>query len=424
MADLLTTTSGAGLGGALTTGGGLSTSAVPAPTTAVTPGSQSSGSMMIGSAPPSVSTVKQTQTAAPSFYTDYLQSLANLGAQGVTGGGVAGLSGLQQQAYANAPTVAGAQDPYLAQASNLIKSSTQTAPTNVNAYMNPYTQNVVNEIGRLGQQQISESLAPQATAGAVGSGQFGSQRGAQVLGQTIRDANKNILGRQAEALQTGYQNAMTASQADMQRQLLGAQASGQLGSTASQTGIAGLGALSQLGAQQQAQEQAQLNYPMTAATQMSQLLKGYTMPTSATESYQGPMAGLSYSPAPLAQIAALLSASGTPLGKSATENLGNLVGKVTGSLGKLGGSAVQAIQSAITSGGTKEIPNSGFYDSSDPAYGWQFYDNGVSISPNGDYYQGNELVYSPTFYEDASNTGIDNWSDWFGGTGDYGNYGE
>lgn len=424
MADLTTTTSGAGLGGALTTGGGLATSAVPAPTTTVTPGGQPSGSMMIGSAPPSVNTVKSAQTAAPTFYTDYLQSLANLGAQGVTSGGVAGLSGLQQQAYAKAPTVAGVQDPYLSQASNLLASSAQTAPSQVGAYMSPYTSSVVDEIGRLGQQQIRENLAPQATAGAVGSGQFGSQRGAQVLGQTIRDAQKNILGQQASALQSGYQNALTASQADLQRQLLAGQASGQLGSTASQTGIAGLGALSQLGAQQQAQEQAQLNYPMTAATQMSQLLKGYTMPTATTETYQGPMAGLSYSPAPLAQIAALLAASGTPLGTAATTNLGNLIGKVTGSLGKLGGSAVQAIQNAISSGETKPINNPGANDPNDPAYKWQYFDNGISISPNGDYYQGNELIYSPTFYADTSNTGIDNWGDWFSGTGDYGYYGE
>jgi len=79
--------------------------------------------------------------------------------------------------------------------------------------MNPYTKNVVCSLGQLGQQNIQQNLAPGATAGAVGSGQFGSQRGAQVLGQTLRCANNAILAQQNSALQSGYNSALCAAKA-------------------------------------------------------------------------------------------------------------------------------------------------------------------------------------------------------------------
>jgi hypothetical protein len=192
-------------------------------------------------------------------------------------------------------------------------------------YENPYQAGVVNEINRLGQQQFQETLAPGAVSGAVGSGQFGSRRGMEVYGDVARDVNKNILGLQTSALQSGYDKALAAAQ---QQQKLGLDTATTLGNISGQQytqGVGGINVLSGLGAQQQATEQARLNYPMTAATQQAALLKGYTVPTSITQKYTGPMPG-AYNTSPLAQVAGLTTGAaslfGTPKeGKSAFQNI-------------------------------------------------------------------------------------------------------
>ena len=101
----------------------------------------------------------------------------------------------------------------LCQANKYLPSATACLGAETGAYLNPYTKDVVCSIGQLGQQNIQQNLAPGATAGAVGSGQFGSQRGAQVLGQTLRCANNAITAQQNSALQAGYASALCAAKA-------------------------------------------------------------------------------------------------------------------------------------------------------------------------------------------------------------------
>ena len=155
------------------------------------------------------------------------QSMGMSGAQAGAGalGQSMGLSGANAAAnYLNQS--AGMSGAQAGQAG--INAAMQTAPSNVQQYMNPYTRNVVDEMTRLGQQNIRQSLSPQTTAGIVGAGQFGSTRGAQALGQNITNALQDLGGRQSTALQAGYTQALGASQADMARQLQAGVASGQL----------------------------------------------------------------------------------------------------------------------------------------------------------------------------------------------------
>jgi hypothetical protein len=126
--------------------------------------------------------------------------------------------------YASAATQTsglGAANPYL-------QAGTQSAADLVGKYMNPYTQDVVNQIGQLGQNNIAMNLAPSTTAGIVGAGQFGSTRGAQALGQTISNAQQGVLGQQAQALQTGYGQALQAAQQQLANQLNAGQIAGTL----------------------------------------------------------------------------------------------------------------------------------------------------------------------------------------------------
>jgi len=178
--------------------------------------------------------------------------------------------------------------------------------------MNPYTTGVVNEMERLQQQNIQRNLMPQLKAGFVGSGGLGSQRYANALGQSAADMQSNLLGAQTGALQQGYAQALQAAINEGQMQTQAAQLQGNLGAQAQALGLAGAGAMTKAGAEQQAFEQAKINAPLTQATNVSSLLKGYTFPASTTETYKGPLAG-AYGTSPLSQIAGLgaLIGSGT-----------------------------------------------------------------------------------------------------------------
>lgn len=340
-------------------------------------------------------TTTQTQTTtAPDWYNDYLKNLSSSATQAGAGAQFVGPTNLQNQAFQNVATNVGNYQPLLNaatgqvdQAGGLsaygagagalnqsmgmsaaqagqpgINAAMQTAPSNVQQYMNPYTSAVVDEMTRLGQQNIRQNLAPQATAGIVGAGQFGSQRGAQALGQNITNALQDLGGRQSTALQAGYTQALQASQADMARQLQAGIASGQLtaadaqrlmqtgqiqgqltqadidsklraaqqyGALAGQTqsmGLADVNALSTLGAQQQQIEQNEQLFPLQIAEKQAALMKGYTVPTSVSSSYTGPIPG-AYQTSPLAMLSAFGSGAAglftTPAGggKSPIANL-------------------------------------------------------------------------------------------------------
>lgn len=255
-----------------------------------------------GSALPNVSTSQTQQTTAPDYYTNYLSNLASQGQAAAQNAQFVGPTALQQQAFQNVAQNVGNYQPALTQAQNLTTQAAQGP--DVSQFMNPYTQSVVNDIATLGQRNIQENLAPQATAGAVGTGQFGSQRGAQVLGNTLRDAATNISALQNQALQSGYTQALQAAQ---NQQQLGLSAGSQLGNLAGQQqslGLNDVNALSTLGGQQQTIAQNQQLFPFQNLSNEAALLRGYTIPTSVASQYTGPMPG-AYSPSPLSQIAGL-----------------------------------------------------------------------------------------------------------------------
>jgi len=295
-----------------------------------------------GSALPNVSTTQTQATTAPDYYTNYLSNLASQGQQAGAGAQYVGATGLQNQAFQNVAQNVGNYQPALNQAQNLTTQAAQGP--NINQFMNPYTQDVVNQIGVLGQRNIQENLAPNATAGAVGTGQFGSQRGAQVLGNTLRDAATNITAQQQAALQQGYTQALQAAQ---NQQQLGLSAGAQMGNLAGQQqnlGLNDVNALATLGGQQQQIGQNQQLFPLQALTAESGILKGLTVPTSVSSQYSGPVPGV-YAPSPLQQIAGLGSVLGglynpNPNGTTPAANIGtalsSLGSDVSGFVNKLG----------------------------------------------------------------------------------------
>ena len=295
-------------------------------------------------------------TAAPSYYTDYLSNLASKGtAAGNAAIAPAGAqawnpNALQTQAFgdvasnvgnyqpglaaagasfnkAGATDISGAANPYLtagtttsglsAAQPNLTAGSSSSADL-TGQYMNPYTQNVVDQIRLANQQNIQQNLSPGITAGAVGSGQFGSQRGANALALGISNADIGALGAQSTALQTGYAQALAAAQAQRAAQLTAGQTAGTLqnqanvnqvtagqvaGNMATQqgqlardvgtgqaalanqtqtAGLADVNALATLGGQEQTIAQNKVLQPLDVLGKQASVMTGAQLPMSTT----------------------------------------------------------------------------------------------------------------------------------------------
>lgn len=290
-------------------------------------------------------------SCAPSFYTDYLSNLAKSGQQAQQAAQFVGAQPLQEKAFQQACQGFGTYQPaltagqgYIGQAAGqnitgaatpYLQAGTTASPlcaarpmicqaANLNLacvasqYMSPYIRTAVQSLSDIGQRNIRQNLSPMATAAAVGSGQYGSQRGAQVLGQVQAQAEQDLNNQIAQMLSSGYgqalqaaqskQGALTsaaqqiaqAQQAQNQAQLQAAQTAGStaaqqaqalqqaglgmgtLGAQCAQLRLACINALGTLGAQQQAILQNQQNYPLTTLGSLAGLLQGYSVPVGTT----------------------------------------------------------------------------------------------------------------------------------------------
>jgi len=270
-------------------------------------------SIFQGMAPPNVDTTKSTTSTAPGYYTDYLSGLAGAGQQALARSPaelVAGFSPLQQQAFSNIGNVATGYQPQLQAAQDTAAMGAQgITQQNIQNYLNPYAQNVVGEMGRLNQLNLQQNLLPNLKAGFVGTGAGGSQRNAGALAQFLAQNQANLTGQQAGELSRGFTSALSAAQQQSQLQNQAAQIQGQLAQQQQQLGLAGNKAIMDVGAQQQALDQARINAPLVQATNASALMRGYTVPTTTVEKYSGPAAA--YGPSPLAQISGLGSLLGS-----------------------------------------------------------------------------------------------------------------
>ena len=170
-------------------------------------------------------------------------------------------------------------------------------------------------MARLQNKNIQESVMPALQGAAGAMGQFGSQRQYQATGNTLRDMQANLLGQQYGALNTGYNNAMNQAQTDLSRQLQAGQTLGSLGTQQQAATTGGLNTLTNLGSQEQALAQKELDYPMAQAQAFSKLMQGYNVPMGQTQQVTG---STGYSTSPLAQITGLMSALGSYQGSGSS----------------------------------------------------------------------------------------------------------
>ena len=261
-------------------------------------------SIFEGKAPPNIQTTRTTSATAPQYLTDYLTQLAQTG-QGLLGQGQVAAPGvLQQQAFASAPAaLSGYQG---AMQSGIGAAQAAAAPIgqqDISQFYNPYQQSVVDEMARQSQRNVQRNLLPQLKSAFVGSGGLGSQRYAGATGQVLQGVQEDLLGQQAKAMASGYTSALDAALRQRGQMAQAGQVLGQLGAQQQTAATSGLKTLADLGGQQQAYEQAQIEAPMVRAQNVAQLMRGYTYPTTTTELYNGP--ANTYGPSPLSQIAGL-----------------------------------------------------------------------------------------------------------------------
>jgi hypothetical protein len=335
-------------------------------------------------------------TCAPGFYTDYLSNLASRGQAAQQAAQYVGAQPLQQKAFEAACASQGQFQPALATgqqyvgqaagqnitgaATPYLQAATTASPlcaarpmicqaANLNIaclagqYMSPYLQKAMQSVSDIGQRNIRQNLSPMATAAAVGSGQFGSQRGAQVLGQVQEQAQQDINKQMAEMANAGYGQALQAAQAKQaalgqaagqisaaqqaqnQANLQAAQTAGgltaqqaqalqqaglgmgTLGQTAQSMNLACINALSTLGGQQQTIAQNQQNYPLTTLASLASLLQGYSIPTATkTQLQMSPFSALgAIGSAGLGLMTPKYDAAGNVIaGSRAIDQIGNI----------------------------------------------------------------------------------------------------
>lgn len=122
--------------------------------------------------------------------------------------------------------ITGAAQPYMAAAG-------QSSASGIGQYMNPYNDAVTSQIARLGARNLSENLLPQVSDAFIRSGSFGGSRMGEFGARALRDTQEAVLSEQAKALQSGYGQALGASQQDLARQ---AQLASTAGTLANQQG--------------------------------------------------------------------------------------------------------------------------------------------------------------------------------------------
>jgi hypothetical protein len=266
---------------------------------------------------PDIKTTETRTDNAPSYYTNYLSGLSTAGANAMARSptqSVAGYDPLQVMGYNNLPAAATAGQEGINAAQDTAAMAAQgITPERIQALLNPYTANVVDEMGRLSQQNVQRNLLPTMKAGFVGTGGLGSQRYANALGQSLADVQAGLTGQQYGALSQGYTQAMKGALDEASLRNQTAQTQGKLSDLEQTQALTGAGALTKAGAERQAYQQSLLDAPLKTATTASGLMRGITVPGGQTSTFVGPKAG-SYQTSDLANVMGVLSMLGSTAG--------------------------------------------------------------------------------------------------------------
>lgn len=315
-------------------------------------------SLFQGTTPPPVAGYTQQSTSTPSWLQNYAGSLVSDAAsvasqpyQQFPGPQVAPWTADQNQAQQQVEGLQGTYQPLLNQAQTLTgqsanpaafssaqgmipnaQSTIQGALAPSQAQMNPYINNVIQQSQDQATQYWNNTLQPSINQQYAASGQAGSSADLRAQNQAGLQLTQNLQDTSNSALAGAYQNAQTAglqggqalgSLAQTQgglgyeQGILGLQGAGQLGSlaqTGQALGLQDAGTLYNVGAQQQAQGQTNLNtayqnfqnqtyYPENQLSWLQGIMTGTpTLTGTATQGQTAaPLPGAQYGASPINQ---------------------------------------------------------------------------------------------------------------------------
>jgi hypothetical protein len=245
----------------------------------------------------------------------------------------------QQRAFTGVSGLVGAGQQYFDPASRLTAASA-LAPIRteeVQQYMSPYIQNVIDIQTREAQRQ-ADVAEQQLAAQSVGAGGFGGSREAILQAEQQRNLQQQLGDIQAKGLAAAYEDAQRRMAEQRQRELSAGAQFGQLGVAAPGQAMRELQGLEAVGAQQQAQQQQALNiaqqeyeiartFPERTLQDYSSIIRGFSQPipasTTATTQTTTP------APSFLQQAGTL---AGLGLAASKFLSKGGLVGLATGGM--------------------------------------------------------------------------------------------
>jgi hypothetical protein len=320
-------------------------------------------------APPNITATTTTAATAPQYLTDYLTNLASAGTSAlgtVSDGKLTPFTGSQmianlptnlQNLYKDAPGTLERYQTPLDEALTAGQAGAEgIGATDISAFYNPYEADVVNKLSEQSAENVQRGLLPALRGAFAGQGAFGSRRYAGALGQALADVERDVLGQQGKLKYEGYKAALDAALRQKGLQTQAAQALTSLGQAEAQGAQTGLKTLADIGAQELAYEQSKMEAPLTRAQNVAQILRGYTYPTTSTETYVGP-SKTGYGLSPLQQIAGLGTLVGSAFGSkdAAGNKLINWLGKFGESLPDVSGygtTGINPIYGGVDTDGT------------------------------------------------------------------------
>jgi len=124
----------------------------------------------------------------------------------------------------------------LDQAQAMVNQSTGTYVDNVDSYMSPYVQNVLDRQESLANRTLNESFIPGLQASFVGSGQFGSGKMMEQGLRGVRDISEGLEDQRLATLDNAYKTGADIFSTDQNRTLDAARTTSDIGVRTSDIG--------------------------------------------------------------------------------------------------------------------------------------------------------------------------------------------
>ena len=287
------------------------------------------------------------------FYKDILgksQALYNesvaRGYEPYTGPSLAEFTPEQQQAFTGIAGLQGQQAPIYQEAMGMTRDAAAPITTEqIEEYMNPYQQAVVDIEKREAQKQYESQVVPQLAAKAAMAQPFGGSRQAILEGMAA-DTQQRLLGDiQAKGSAQAYQDAVNLIQNQRDRLGTGAGQLATLGANQFKSQLGEIGALQTVGEEKQQLAQQALNEAY------GQYIKEQEFPFQQLGRYQSVVTG-----APIQQTQYVPP---TPPGPSVGQQLLGGAATMLGTYGAFGGKMPQLFGGATpakTGGGIGDLP--------------------------------------------------------------------